>query len=111
MELDRVRERVLAENRQLDQQGKRLSEDLSTAAQDMEQMSDEMTHLKAALHQSDSTADRLNREKEQLSAENDHPREQIQRQAAADDEVMPAIDSRVDEWKAVLESRDAELSA
>ena len=31
--------------------------------------------------------------------QNDHLREQIQRQAAADDEVMSAIDSRVDEWK------------
>ncbi|XP_077999910.1 centrosomal protein of 290 kDa-like [Glandiceps talaboti] len=96
-------------NEQLQKQVGELTENLGKAAKEMDHMSEDYMKLKIVVQQSDSLADSLRKEndvlKDQISELNVH----IHSKGDADDEIMVALNKKVEEWKESLAEKDEEI--
>ncbi|KAE8615304.1 hypothetical protein XENTR_v10008473 [Xenopus tropicalis] len=97
-------------NEKLEAQNQELTKHLEYSVQEMEKMTDEYNKMKLMVQNSDSTMDRLRKEKEQHRLQVQELAEQLKAKNEEDDPVMRAVNAKVDEWKIILASKDEEIS-
>ncbi|XP_048578634.1 centrosomal protein of 290 kDa isoform X2 [Nematostella vectensis] len=83
--------------------------ELEAATTEMDKIADEYTKLKTILQQSDLILEEMRRERDALRAQVQDLRVQVSSKTDADDEIMMAVNVKVEEWKAVLVAKDIEI--
>ncbi|XP_031551739.1 centrosomal protein of 290 kDa-like [Actinia tenebrosa] len=97
------------ENEALGEQFRNVKKELQESAAEMDKMTDEYTKLKLILQQSDLILDEMRRERDALRAQVQDLRVQVSTKTDADDQIMMAVNLKVEEWKAVLAKKEAEI--
>ncbi|XP_071826754.1 centrosomal protein of 290 kDa-like isoform X2 [Apostichopus japonicus] len=97
-------------NDQLQKQVSDMSEKLKNAAEEMEWMSKDYSNLKLVLQKSDTVTENLNQENIILKEQISELSEQVQANTGTDDEVMQALNKKVDEWKTAMKVKDEEIN-
>ncbi|XP_070533170.1 centrosomal protein of 290 kDa-like [Ptychodera flava] len=97
-------------NEQLQKQVSELTDNLGKAARDMDNMSEEFMKLKLVVQQSDSMTESLQKENDILKEQIRDLNVQIGSRTDADDEIMGALNEKVDEWKEALAEKDEEIA-
>ncbi|XP_071943126.1 centrosomal protein of 290 kDa-like [Antedon mediterranea] len=87
-----------------------MSVKLRKAVDEMESMTEDYDKLKLVLQQSDTVTENIRRENEILRKEIHDQTTQMQQQSSGDDEVMEAVNRKVEEWKIVLSEKDDEIN-
>lgn len=106
--LDEIR--ILQEaNDDLEERMKNTEKELQEATAEMDKMTDEYTKLKIVLQQSDMIIDDMRKERDALRAQVQDLRMQFSTKTDTDEQIMAAVNSKVEEWKAVLAAKEIEL--
>ncbi|XP_078353733.1 centrosomal protein of 290 kDa-like [Oculina patagonica] len=106
--LDEIR--ILQEaNDELEDRIKSAEKELEESTAEMNKMTDEYTKLKTILQQSDLIIDDMRKERDALRAQVQDLRVQFATKTDTDDQIMVAVNAKVDEWKAVLAAKEIEL--
>lgn len=106
--LDEIR--ILQEaNDDLEERMKNTEKELQEATAEMDKMTDEYTKLKIVLQQSDMIIDDMRKERDTLRAQVQDLRMQFSTKTDTDEQIMAAVNSKVEEWKAVLAAKEIEL--
>jgi len=106
--LDEIR--VLQEaNDELEDRIKSIQKELEESTTEMTKMTDEYTKLKTILQQSDMIIDDMRKERDALRAQVQDLRVQFATKTDTDDQIMVAVNAKVEEWKAVLAAKEIEL--
>nr|XP_033809362.1 centrosomal protein of 290 kDa isoform X2 [Geotrypetes seraphini] len=96
-------------NEKLEVQNQEITKNLEESVQEMEKMTDEYSKMKLLLQQSDITTDQLRKEKEQYRLQVQELSAQLLARNEEDDPVMIAVNTKVEEWKRILASKDDEI--
>jgi len=96
-------------NDELEDRIKSAEKELEESTAEMNKMTDEYTKLKTILQQSDMIIDDMRKERDALRAQVQDLRIQFATKADTDDQIMAAVNSKVDEWQAVLAAKEIEL--
>ncbi|XP_030069982.1 centrosomal protein of 290 kDa [Microcaecilia unicolor] len=96
-------------NERLEVQNQEITKNLEESVQEMEKMTDEYSKMKLLLQQSDMMTDQLRKEKEQYRLQVQELTAQLQARNEEDDPVMIAVNTKVEEWKRILASKDDEV--
>ncbi|NXI54883.1 CE290 protein, partial [Chloroceryle aenea] len=96
-------------NEKLDIQNQEMRKNLEESVQEMEKMTDEYNKLKLIVQQSDIVMDQLRKEKEQYKFQVQELSDQLKAKSEEDDPLMAALNTKVEEWKNILASKDNEL--
>ncbi|PFX18289.1 Centrosomal protein of 290 kDa [Stylophora pistillata] len=106
--LDEIR--ILQEaNDELEERIKNTEKELQDATAEMDKMTDEYTKLRTILQQSDMIIDDMRKERDALRAQVQDLRMQFSTKTDTDEQIMAAVNSKVEEWKAVLAAKEIEL--
>ncbi|KAM7435378.1 hypothetical protein ABFA07_014699 [Porites harrisoni] len=106
--LDEIR--VLQEaNDELEDRVKSVQKELEESTAEMDKMTDEYTKLKMILQQSDLIIDDMRKERDALRAQVQDLRMQFATKTDTDDQIMVAVNAKVEEWKTVLAAKEIEL--
>ncbi|XP_033101363.1 centrosomal protein of 290 kDa-like isoform X2 [Anneissia japonica] len=97
-------------NEKLQAQVLDMSKKLSDAVEEMETMTEDYAKLKLVLQQSDTVTENIRRENDILRKEIQDLSTQMQHQSSGDDEVMEAVNRKVEEWKVLLGQKDDEIA-
>ncbi|XP_020911264.1 centrosomal protein of 290 kDa [Exaiptasia diaphana] len=98
------------ENETLNDQLTDVRKELEESTMEMNKMTDEYTKLKTVLQQSDLILEDMRRERDALRAQIQDLRIQFSSKSDADDQIMMAVNLKVEEWKNVLATKDAEIN-
>ncbi|KAH3726744.1 centrosomal protein of 290 kDa-like [Dreissena polymorpha] len=90
----------------LNKQVEDLNGKLLTAITEMEKVTEDCAKLKIVLQQSDSVQDKLREDNEILRSKVADLTEQLASKTDADDEIMVAVNNKIEEWKLILEDKD-----
>lgn len=96
-------------NDELEDRIKSAEKELEESTAEMNKMTDEYTKLKTILQQSDLIIDDMRKERDALRAQVQDLRMQFATKTDTDDQIMMAVNVKVDEWKAVLAAKEIEL--
>ncbi|KAF1398222.1 hypothetical protein FQV22_0006409, partial [Spheniscus magellanicus] len=96
-------------NEKLDIQNQEMRKNLEESVQEMEKMTDQYNKMKLIVQQSDTVMDQLRKEKEQYKFQVQELSDQLKAKNEEDDPLMAAVNTKVEEWKKVLASKDDEL--
>ncbi|XP_056430371.1 centrosomal protein of 290 kDa isoform X2 [Hyla sarda] len=96
-------------NERLEVQNQEMTKNLEESVQEMEKMTDEYSKMKLMVQHSDSVMDQLRKEKEHYRLQIMELTEQLKAKNEEDDPVMVAVNMKVEEWKAILASKDDEI--
>lgn len=106
--LDEIR--VLQEaNDELEERINNIQKELEDSTEEMNKMTDEYTKLKTILQQSDLIIDDMRKERDALRAQVQDLRMQFSTKTDTDDQIMVAVNAKVEEWKAILAAKEIEL--
>jgi len=106
--LDEIR--VLQEaNDELEERIKDVQKELEESTEEMNKMTEEYTKLKTILQQSDLIIDDMRKERDALRAQVQDLRMQFANKTDTDDDIMVAVNAKVEEWKAVLAAKEIEV--
>ncbi|XP_078273319.1 centrosomal protein of 290 kDa isoform X2 [Rhinoraja longicauda] len=96
-------------NEKLEVQNKQMQTNLKESAQEMEQMTDEYNRMKLIVQQTDKTVDQFKREKDQLLFQVQDLSDQLKVITEEEDPVMMAVNTKIEEWKKVLATKENEI--
>ncbi|XP_014672525.1 PREDICTED: centrosomal protein of 290 kDa-like [Priapulus caudatus] len=96
-------------NDELQKKCEEMKAKLEEAVQQMDNMTDEYTKLRAVLQQSDDGLDHYKKDNEKQRAQLEDLTQQQQSRRDIEDEVMVAVNAKVEEWQAILAKKDEEL--
>ncbi|XP_029457510.1 centrosomal protein of 290 kDa [Rhinatrema bivittatum] len=96
-------------NEKLEIQNQEMTKNLEESVQEMEKMTDEYSKMKLLVQQTDMVMDQLRKEKEQFRLQVQELTAQLQAKNEDDDPVMIAVNTKVEEWKKILASKDDEI--
>ncbi|KAK3738058.1 hypothetical protein QZH41_012933 [Actinostola sp. cb2023] len=98
------------ENETLGDQLINVKKELEESAMEMNKMTDEYTKLKTILQQSDLILNEMRRERDALRSQVQDLRVQVSSKSDADDQIMMAVNLKVEEWKHIMASKDVEIA-
>ncbi|KAM6425160.1 centrosomal protein of 290 kDa [Rhynochetos jubatus] len=96
-------------NEKLDIQNQEMRKHLEESVQEMERMTDEYNKMKLIVQQSNIAVDQLRKEKEQYKLQVHDLSDQLKARNEEDDPLMVAVNTKVEEWKQILVSKDGEI--
>nr|XP_006816174.1 PREDICTED: centrosomal protein of 290 kDa-like [Saccoglossus kowalevskii] len=96
-------------NEHLQKQVTDLTKNLDDSVQEMDRMTDDYTKLKAVFQQSDTFLENLRKENGVLKEQIHDLHRQVSGKTDADDEIMGALNKKVDEWKESMAEKDEEI--
>nr|DBA31038.1 TPA: hypothetical protein GDO54_006953 [Pyxicephalus adspersus] len=97
-------------NERLENQNQEMTKHLEVSVLEMEKMTDEYSKMKLTVQHTDSAMDQLRKEKEQYRLQVLDLTEQLKAKNEEDDPVMIAVNTKVEEWKRILASKDEEIT-
>ncbi|KAM8973086.1 centrosomal protein of 290 kDa [Pelodytes ibericus] len=97
-------------NEKLEAQNQEMTKNLEDSVVEMEKMTDEYSRMKQAVLHTDSIMDQLRKEKEYYALQVKELTEQLHAKNEEDDPVMIAVNTKVEEWKRILASKDDEIT-
>lgn len=86
---------------------KDLRGNLDDAITQMDRTTEDYLKLKKVLEQSDAVTDKLREENDILKAQVTDLNEQVQSKTDADDAIMVAVNNKIEEWREILNEKDA----
>ncbi|XP_040200100.1 centrosomal protein of 290 kDa [Rana temporaria] len=98
-------------NERLESQNEEMTKHMEESVHEMEKMTDEYSKMKLMVQHTDSAMDQLRKEKEQYRLQVIDLTEQLRAKNEEDDPVMIAVNTKVEEWKRILASKDEEIMA
>ncbi|XP_072045515.1 centrosomal protein of 290 kDa-like [Amphiura filiformis] len=98
-------------NERLQRQCAELTGRLEQAANEMEEMSEAHSKVKVVLQQSDTYTQNIQQENEVLKEQIRDLTDQIRGRSVADDDIMEALNKKVEEWKELLAAKDIDIEA
>ncbi|XP_041265814.1 centrosomal protein of 290 kDa isoform X3 [Onychostruthus taczanowskii] len=96
-------------NEKLEIQNQEMRKNLEESVQEMEKMTDEYSKMKLIVQQSDIIMDELRKEKDRYKFQVQDLSDQLKAKNEEDDPLMAAVNTKVEEWKKILSSKDDEL--
>lgn len=96
-------------NERLESQNEEMTKHMEESVHEMEKMTDEYSKMKLMVQHTDSAMDQLRKEKEQYRLQVIELTEQLRAKNEEDDPVMIAVNTKVEEWKRILASKDEEI--
>ncbi|XP_053317885.1 centrosomal protein of 290 kDa [Spea bombifrons] len=96
-------------NEKLEVQNQEMTKVLEQSVKEMESMTDEYNKMKLIVQHSDSTMDQLRKEKDIYVLKVQDLTEQLKARQEEDDPIMVVVNAKVEEWKALLASKDEEI--
>ncbi|CAB4002084.1 Hypothetical predicted protein, partial [Paramuricea clavata] len=97
-------------NAELEEKLKDVRTDLRDSAIEMDRMTEEYTKLKTVLQQTDGIVEEMRKERDVLRAQVQDLRDQVASKTDNDDQILSAVNSKVEEWKMVIASKDEEIA-
>lgn len=97
-------------NTELEDKLKNVEKDLEESAIEMNKMADEYTKLKTVLQQTDMIVEEMRKERDVLRAQVQDLRDQVASKTDNDDQILSAVNIKVEEWKMVIASKDVEIA-
>uniref|UniRef100_A0A8C5QQ97 Centrosomal protein 290 n=1 Tax=Leptobrachium leishanense TaxID=445787 RepID=A0A8C5QQ97_9ANUR len=96
-------------NERLEAQNQEMTKNLEESVQEMEKMTEEYSKMKRMVQYTDSIMDQLRKEKEQYALQVHDLTDQLKAKNEEDDPVMIAVNTKVEEWKRILSTKDEEI--
>ncbi|XP_066039440.1 centrosomal protein of 290 kDa isoform X1 [Chamaea fasciata] len=96
-------------NEKLEIQNQEMRKNLEESVQEMEKMTDEYSKMKLIVQQSDIIMDELRKETDRYKFQVQDLSDQLKAKNEEDDPLMAAVNTKVEEWKKILASKDDEL--
>ncbi|XP_071791224.1 centrosomal protein of 290 kDa-like [Asterias amurensis] len=96
-------------NEKLQEQCAEMTAKLGTAATDMDGMAGAHAKLKLVLQQTDTVTQNLDKENEILKEQIQDLTDQLRGKSGVDDDIMEALNKKVEEWKDLLSEKDEKI--